>query len=264
VWGTRECKREKGRIRVAAITGLISFLAMAHCSLFVDTSGLSDGPADASSNDALASADALTESGPRSDAATPPMLVQKVGSPRSATQSIDLNLPNAIGVGSLVVVCVAATDDFPVSVSGGGLKLTMQAMSGAHVATSVWTAIAGDQAGTGVTVTWNASQITAAAQLSEWSGALGTSTNTTTSDNSSTLTAGTITVNANDLVLAVAGMHLHTVSAPANGFSLLDSVSADDMQLLTAFDVASAAGDSSTSWIASSADGWDSILIAFH
>jgi len=71
-------------------------------------------------------------------------------------------------------------------------------------------------------------------------------------------------VNANDLVLAVAGMHLHTVSAPANGFSPLDAVSADNLQLVAAYDIASTAGDSSTSWIASSADGWDSILIALH
>ena len=71
-------------------------------------------------------------------------------------------------------------------------------------------------------------------------------------------------MNANDLVLAVAGMHLHTVSAPANGFSPLDAVSADNLQLVAAYDIASTAGDSSTSWIASSADGWDSILIALH
>jgi len=44
----------------------------------------------------------------------------------------------------------------------------------------------------------------------------------------------------------------------------VDSVSAGDLQLVTAFDVASVAGDSSTSWIASSADGWDSIMIALH
>jgi hypothetical protein len=194
----------------------------------------------------------------------PSLVLQQPGSTANAA-SLVITLAAAPRDGDALVVAVAATDNTPSSVTGGGVTWALLQRSGLHVPASVWAGFAASAGGSTVTITWATSQRAATALLTEWSG-LVTSVNYAVNNGTAlVISTAPLPVTAGQLVFAAAGMHYLMAGTPSNGYVPLDTVGlpGNDDQLLAAYLYATGVGQTATDWTQTAPSGWDSVVVAF-
>ena len=255
-------------------------IAMGACQLVVDTSGLAGGATgDAGSPESGTGEGGATEGGSaeggRADAgavdgdaadasASAPTLVQAQFHPESNVTSFSMSLSAPSGSGHTLLLAVGASDNQSIAVKGAGLTWTLVSQTTPHVPVSVWSAAAVAGATASVTVDFPGTQATTLGTFTEWANLGALDTIVLAEGVSMSVATGPIATTSGELVFAAAALHNYTTGTPTNPFSGLDSVSAGDARLLVAYTVAASPGSFGTSWSASTAGGWNTILLTFH
>jgi hypothetical protein len=256
----------RARLRWTIVVAITA--APTGCELLVDTAGLSGGsdagsPAEADggvpTDGADAPADGPLTDADAADAGGGPSVVQRAGHPAQNVTSLSLSLALPVGPRAALVLLVATSSSDPVSVAGGGASWTKRVSAGQHVATSLWLGL-GPSGNGDVTSTFAGNQAEATALLTEWADLGGLRSSVTQSGIGTAISTASLDGVSGETLLAVVGMHNHSVGAPTNGFTEIGSVGIADTQLLVAFKGDGSSGPFTTGWTASTADGWDALL----
>ncbi len=103
------------------------------------------------------------------------------------------------------------------------------------------------------------------AHLSEWRGLSAFGTSVKSNGSSSPSTATLEIAGGAALIYAAAASHRITIQPPANGFTSLDTVVADDVQIEQAYRLSPPAGSYATGWNEPSPSGssWDAHILSF-
>jgi hypothetical protein len=182
--------------------------------------------------------------------------------------TITLNLNQNPHVGNALVLSLANDSRFAVSVTGGGVTWAQATSSCNHICTEIWYGLNSSGSGTSITVNYgNTGNI--AAQISEYTGVGGVdAVGANNGISASIATASPTTLNANDLLVAAAGVHgasgLTVSAGPTKNFYPLNTAAAaaNDPTIVPGYGVFSATGIYSTGWTLSSSAGWDTVIVA--
>jgi hypothetical protein len=213
---------------------------------------------------------------PAGGGTTVPVLVQQAANSGTGLTVLTVSMSQLPVTGNVLVVSHDSTSGSNSSVSGGGVDswtLCQSSLPTAHNS-EIWAGVVGSSPNTTITITLGGTNNSAGAIVTEFSGLRtplvfeGSATNGSGGTTSAPATTGSVTVNANDVVVATVGAHStnNTISTPpANGFT--DLVRAAPQQshvMAAAYRIAPAAGTASTSWTLQYNTHWATAIVAFR
>jgi len=195
-------------------------------------------------------------------------IVQESIGSAADSASLNLTLSAAPQDGDALVLSIVDGANYATSVSGGGVTWTRAAGSCEHECVEIWYGLNSNGSNRAVEIAYpSAGDITG--EITELAGIAGLDTTGANNDGTSTdVSTSTVTpANANDFLLASAGINGSTVTnGPSGAWSALGSTSPAPAgtAIEPAYAIVTQTGAFSTSWTLSSATGWDTVIAAFE
>lgn len=166
-----------------------------------------------------------------------PVLVQQVANSGTGLSSLSLTLPQLPTTGNLLVICHDSTSGGNSTVSGGGVATWTLCQSSlpAQDNSEIWAGVVGSTPSTAITITLGGSPNDASAIATEWRGLAsppvfsGIFMHGTDGTLTSPVTTGSMSANANDLVIATVGArygsgYIFVGMGTGSGFRVVDTI----------------------------------------